>query len=1125
MNKATIFLGAFFAFLLRAGFVFAFALETHYPTLFGISINNTSTLPEYACYLFALIMNLSFFIAVGVIAFGGVYYLIDYARGKFKDEGKEWMKAGILGLLLIVCASLILKTINPDLNNCKLAFLPNINFNSSSNSSSSGANTVTYQEIPIGTLTENLLARTIDCYGFNPEGNPIDGDQITTDDGKKIAGPTYLDHDRADCLAQVMDGAQKKANVINELSKQIKKLMQTCSCDGKCESTCGETYDETACGAPPNCEGPCSKCQQTASCNNKEDTDGECCDESTKEKIQKGPISVGEICEACGGGDSTVEECPGGGKMQDCPNGTRSCNCLSSYNNLNNNYLSAGLSNSFAKTGFLLAVSGACSKTNPSGYCSTNMTCDPSTGTCKPSITGSGCCTVPKKDYKGLDEFRSQFNNDYESIKQKVESQEQLNKKQITIIKNGGCKACDTDCACDYSCPVCEADNYSCITKQKKCEKNKEKCLGDQPKCEEDKTKCENDYKTCLQKKSPWYSLRLIDQLTYLNGKINEIKQKIKNDADALDLARATLSSCYLAMPYIDVLKAHETANQQQKVILINKTFNDPETGSKVDASKYCKGFNYGDSNCFKKCNDLCPDTSDKAIEEYRKCPECKDKNNTPKCRKEQEDCIKKAYSSRPCTLSQDTSQTFEECIGSCQKSCSNDCSKKYLACSSDYSTCVKQCGDDSRCVLNNTSSCLLNAEGFVQCSNQITDSGDTKFCIDNTYWCRNGSDQYAGYPDCAISQSGEYSASFFYDNKEKQKCPSPNNPPPESSFCYSDKADPKTSCQTLCPETQKCPASSNCPTCPCSQIDATLKFSVPEPSKLTETGSYCGEPPTKNLCDETITEKVLAYRVVGPQCNEYARNDDPLTFYCENSWWVSPEKEGTSETPMGQERTAPKNREVPVGQTVDDAKSWASKILEKKDGLDDMLSFLKKLGDKKSSQYCKCDSKFENGNPICTTSCRYVPPVTTPSSTASDGTYTPASTTEASCALDPCNGNSCQQMIDWLTIVSDKYGKVKTDYVDFYTNMVLKDPRSDIFKELEYSRQKTSDCSLIGGSYDLKTRLLSCTRIEDELVPPVNTEQIKFQGKDVNAYCYGTSLGKLFGKDLTDNWFCAVKN
>ena len=176
IKKIILFLGIIFAFFLKANFVLA--LDVIYPdiTVLGqrFHVDSTSTFPEYFCYFFGLIQDLAIFIAVITIAYGGICYLISYGRGKFTSEAKEWIKAGITGLLIVVCAYLIAYTINPDLTTCKLGVLSLINFNPSPNSTiPPGVTVTTFKEIPIGTLTENLLTGTMDCYGFDQNGNII----------------------------------------------------------------------------------------------------------------------------------------------------------------------------------------------------------------------------------------------------------------------------------------------------------------------------------------------------------------------------------------------------------------------------------------------------------------------------------------------------------------------------------------------------------------------------------------------------------------------------------------------------------------------------------------------------------------------------------------------------------------------------------------------------------------------------------------------------------------------------------------------------------------------------------------------------------------------------------------
>ena len=104
-----------------------------------------------------------------------------------------------------------------------------------------------------------------------------------------------------------------------------------------------------------------------------------------------------------------------------------------------------------------------------------------------------------------------------------------------------------------------------------------------------------------------------------------------------------------------------------------------------------------------------------------------------------------------------------------------------------------------------------------------------------------------------------------------------------------------------------------------------------------------------------------------------------------------------------------------------------------------------------------------------------------------------------------------------------DYYKKLKLYFIDYKIYM-LKEPRSDIMKKLTYSRQTVNNCSVINNTHDLGTRLLSCTRVEDEIIPPVNTSQMTFNNQTFPGYCYGIELGEDSNPSLslTDNWFCA---
>jgi hypothetical protein len=1065
--KKIIFLGTVLSFFLKAGFVFA--LENNYPSILGYSIGNT--FGEFVCYLFGLLTNLGFLISACVIAYGGVYYLISFGRGKFTSEAKDWLKAGVCGFLLVVLAYLILQTINPALTSCKMGILSVLNPNTYGNSQLlPGYKATVYQELPIGTLTENLLTKKMDsCFSFDLDGNPIDANANT----QNILDPTQISNDRFDCLKQLADdGITGKARLVSALADKIQQLMNTCSCKGKCDDTCGgvggcnqPTKDDCASSTPYICTGSCIG----AGCIQAPNTT-DCCPDGVKDKIEHGPVQV--------------------------------------------------------------------------------------------TIDGHSY------EFHGLDEFR-----------------------------------------CPNPIP------------------------GGHSNCD--------DIKSFVQSgnginKENWNKLNLLQQLMYLREKAGDIKNSIDADSDLLKKATYELNKCYLAIPYGDMLKAYRVADQSKEVILTKSFFD--ESKKPIDNSKYCTGFNYSDSECLKKCNDQCPDSSTQAIEKYKACPICQ--GNDQKCLDEQEKCIKTAYASRPCLNGPDSSKTFGDCTSSCQLDCEKGCeSIDPLKSSNKYNVCKSKCNVDSQCVLNNSGTCLFGASNFIDCAKNSTDPGNSTSCINNAYLCKNGSDQYPGNPYCI------------------------------NGNCAKDSA---------------------CPACSCA---------------------------------------------TGSECNGYAYNDDPLTFYCEDNWWLNPNRDGQSAKPLGDKMYCSPEGEIPVGQTVDKAKKWAESIGESIAPIGKYIDLIKKAGNAKDNpvvgNYCKCGAKYENSQPICTSGCQYskqnpisinnngsgsfiksgsgsgngnwvnnnnllsaltfpagiladddiFPPgggrsggggatggyseslleslivpvgtlspafdenitsytdilpsgttkaptvsatpynpkasvvitqatsttgkatvtvtatttatvTTTPTDmhiytvtfsadlnnndtlsalTVSAGTLSPAfdknttsytavlpsgtnkaptvaptatdskatlTTTQptsatgtatvvvkaqdgtkqtyavsfsvagpgCSCIFVPCDGNSCNQMETYLSQLRLS---------------ISLDDTNGILTDLSYARKKTNECSLDSNLYGSDKRILSCTRAEDEIMSPITGGTVKYKDRTLNNYCYGAKMGKILNIELTDDWFC----
>lgn len=1061
IKKVTIFLGLIVAFLMRASYVLA--LEVQYPSVFGISLTADATPTQFFCYFFALITYLALTVAVLSIAFGGVYYLVSYGTGKFKNEAKAWIKAGITGLLIVVCATLLANTINPALSACQLAFLPEL-FSPKTSSVTDPIPDVpvqTYKEVPLGVLTETLLTKKTSCYGFDQEGNPIDGEKIKPDDGDEVVGPTYMDHDRADCLLQLIDGAQKKAQVISKLSDKINVDMNKCDCE-----------------------------------------------------------KIGQCAGACTQGCSTTGKCPGGAcKPSDCIGGA----CKKQPNNQPPDCCPA----------VAYEDDGTTPIKNDHGK---TISVKQRIENGKYTIAWSDDCRLPAKTYHGLDEFRSDYDNSYDDIKKAVEKTPviKVDKKEIYRIDYGECGKCN------YTCQTCDPTKLSgnALTA---CQKKFDDCEAAFKKCQTNLVNCQNN--------SPWGKLKLIDQLIYFNGKIDEMKKKIQEDITMVKKAKGLIESrqCYITTSYMDLVKRYETADKEKVTLAIkDDSFKDPETKEPINASKYCSGFNYANSSCFKKCNDMCPDNTDELKQKYLECEKKKcdptDKEYAD-CLAKQQECVSSAYNTRRCIYDGlDEPQKFESCISSCQGSCSIFCDERYAKCSSENAVCKNQCKTNSSCILDkkNIGNCLLGngAQGFIDCAKQNLDSETTKYCFANASLCKNGSNQYAGYEDCSTSIPGDifdfltndcspydHSASYFYEHPECQKCPNPDLAPESDSLCYNSAVKDAYSCQELCPEVSKCPASSNCPSCACDQISSPsdktqplpIAFSVPNESTGTNAGSE-GETPLVN--------RILANQIVGPECNQYLYNDDPLTFYCEDEWWSDPDiqKATNLKNPLGSAMTCPIEREVPVGQTVDGALSWANWLMniatkgknETKSIIDNMNNAGKARNDDKIiKNYCKCDAKYENNSPICKTNCEYKQEQV---ETDTGKKWV------CSCGFVPCKGNPCDQMIKYLVEIWNNAVKLKTDYIGFYTLMLQEQGRSDVMKQLTYSRKQVDACGVLQTNYGPTAKLFDCSWVTDQQIPPIWGGQITVGDETYNNSCYGKKVGDLSKKSLTDNWFCCLQ-
>jgi len=141
-----------------------FAQELKYPSVPGSAPPTKTTLfPEYVRYLFNLAIRIGGIIALLVFIWSGFLYLTSTLDPAKREEAKKKMGEALFGLLLLICIYLILATINPQF----LTFPGNITSPPPVVTSSPPVPplpTKTFEEIPLGTLIEDLLGKNISCF-------------------------------------------------------------------------------------------------------------------------------------------------------------------------------------------------------------------------------------------------------------------------------------------------------------------------------------------------------------------------------------------------------------------------------------------------------------------------------------------------------------------------------------------------------------------------------------------------------------------------------------------------------------------------------------------------------------------------------------------------------------------------------------------------------------------------------------------------------------------------------------------------------------------------------------------------------------------------------------------------
>jgi hypothetical protein len=295
-----------------------------------------------------------------------------------------------------------------------------------------------------------------------------------------------------------------------------------------------------------------------------------------------------------------------------------------------------------------------------------------------------------------------------------------------------------------------------------------------------------------------------------------------------------------------------------------------------------------------------------------------------------------------------------------------------------------------------------------------------------------------------------------------------------------------------------------------------------------------------ENILSSLINSIISDYQIVGGECQEYKYNDDPLTFYCKQDWWNEPALQ--AQEPLANSYICPKEKEIPVGQAVDDTQFWAKKLSAYQSDFalktDELINHLIKIS--KEKEYCKCGSTCGSRSSEKTCNAPCVPELLTDPVTGAESCV---------CANQGCQGNPCQYIINLLmgsTGASCPKGEIIKGPLQFYNELksklktiydFMQISRTDIIKELIYSRKTMNTCSVESKANTVaeQTRLESCRRVRNNFVSPIADDKTTINNQEIKYPCYGVDLGEIYGDTFsssttkepiipeTDNWFCCV--
>lgn len=202
---------------------------------------------EYIIYIFNFSLGATAVLAFFVIIASGIKIAESQGDSSKIQKAKQNIINSLIGLTIILTSYILLTTINPGIINIENISLgttgikiPIIN----PNKGEEDTKNYQFEEIPIGTLTESILAGTsslankVPCYeyehsDYDKDGNIIVGNTIDKNkDGKIDENDALLDRDMFYCIKLLDDAIKKKIEVhLNVLIHELDQLLKgNCFC-------------------------------------------------------------------------------------------------------------------------------------------------------------------------------------------------------------------------------------------------------------------------------------------------------------------------------------------------------------------------------------------------------------------------------------------------------------------------------------------------------------------------------------------------------------------------------------------------------------------------------------------------------------------------------------------------------------------------------------------------------------------------------------------------------------------------------------------------------------------------------------------------------------------------------